>query len=133
MKKRISDKLHSAGLRVTPQRIWIYNYLEKYKTHPDAEEVYQAIKKSEMSVTLSTVYNVLQAFVESGLAVEIKLDEDRTRYDANVEMHGHFICKECGKIYDFNVRTLTVTGLEGFETNIRDVYFGGICKNCNKK
>lgn len=133
MKKRISDKLHSAGLRVTPQRVWIYDYLERYKTHPDAEEVYEAVKNSEMAITMSTVYNVLQAFVDHGLAVEVKLDGDRVRYDANVNMHGHFICKECKSIYDFNVKSLTVTGLEGFETDIRDVYFSGVCKKCKNK
>ena len=130
MKKRISDKLHNAGLRVTPQRVWIYDYLEKFKSHPDAEEVYEAVKKSNMPATMSTVYNVLQAFVDHGLAVEINLDQQRTRYDANVNMHGHFLCRECGKIYDFDINKLTVSGLEDFKTDIRDVYFGGVCKDC---
>lgn len=133
MKNRISDKLHSVGLRVTPQRIWIYDYLERYKTHPDAEEVYNAATKSDMAVTMSTVYNVLQAFVDHGLAIEIKLEGDRVRYDADISMHGHFICKDCGEIYDFNISSLTVSGLEGFQTDIRDVYFSGICKKCKNK
>ena len=36
----INDVLHKHGMRVTPQRIWIYNYLVENKTHPDAESLY---------------------------------------------------------------------------------------------
>ena len=132
MKKAICDKLHNSGLRVTPQRLWVYEYLEKYKTHPDAEEVYEAMKKQQNSITRATVYNVLNSLVEKGLAIEVKLDGERTRFDADVSMHGHFKCNKCKNIYDFNVSELTVTGLDGFETNIKDVYFGGICNKCNK-
>ncbi len=132
MKKEICDKLHNSGLRVTPQRLWVYEYLEKYKTHPDAEEVYEAMKKEQNSITRATVYNVLNSLVEKGLAIEVKLDGERTRFDADVSMHGHFKCEKCKSIYDFNVSELTVTGLDGFETNIKDVYFGGICNKCNK-
>ena len=132
MKKAICDKLHNSGLRVTPQRLWVYEYLEKYKTHPDAEEVYEAMKKQQNSITRATVYNVLNSLVEKGLAIEVKLDGERTRFDADIKMHGHFKCEKCKHIYDFNVSELMVTGLEGFETNIKDVYFGGICNKCNK-
>lgn len=133
MKKSIAEKLHSHGLRVTPQRLWVYEYLKKYKTHPDAEEVYNAIKENESGITLSTVYNVLQAFTEKGLAVTVNLDGERTRFDANVELHGHFRCSKCNSICDFEVNNLEYTGLEGFEISLKDVYFGGLCNKCNNK
>lgn len=128
----IAKKLHSHGLRVTPQRVWVYDYLETYRTHPDAEEVFKSIRKKENSITLSTVYNILQAFVEKGLAIEVKADGGRVRYDADIGLHGHFICEKCKNIYDFNISELSVTGLEGFTTQLRDVYFGGVCNKCNK-
>lgn len=131
-REAIAKKLHSHGLRVTPQRVWVYDYLERYRTHPNAEEVFEAIKEKESSITLSTVYNVLQAFVEKGLAVEVKVDTGKVRYDANVGLHGHFICESCKSIYDFNIDKLTVTGLEGFTTQLKDVYFSGVCNKCNK-
>ena len=132
MKKMIAGKLHKHGLRVTPQRLWVYEYLAKYKTHPDAEEVYHAVKEKESGITLSTVYNVLQAFTDKGLAVEVKLDGGRTRFDANCELHGHFICRCCGRICDFEVGGLETKGLDGFDIELRDVYFGGVCDKCNK-
>ena len=131
-REAIAKKLHSHGLRVTPQRVWVYDYLERYRTHPNAEEVFEAIKEKESSITLSTVYNVLQAFVEKRLAVEVKVDTGKVRYDANVGLHGHFICESCKSIYDFNIDKLTVTGLEGFTTQLKDVYFSGVCNKCNK-
>ena len=133
MKKSIAEKLHKHGLRVTPQRLWVYEYLDTYKTHPDAEEVYKAVREKESGITLSTVYNVLQAFTEKGLAVTVKVDGERTRFDANVGLHGHFKCRCCNGISDFEVKALECKGLEGFETELKDVYFSGICDKCKNK
>lgn len=128
--KAIIQKLHSHGLRTTPQRIWVYDYICTNRTHPDADEIYEALLQSGYSATRATVYNVLQALTEKGLLIEIKADGTRTRYDANVELHGHFLCSVCNKIYDFGIKSLEYEGIDGFETLQRDVYFGGVCNKC---
>ncbi len=128
--KAIVKKLHDHGLRVTPQRIWVYKYLCENKTHPDAEEIYNAIRHCDNSVTRATVHNNLHKMKEHGLALEITVDGDRLRYDANTNMHGHFICSHCSKIFDFDVTNLEFKGLLGFNTHTKDIFFGGVCKNC---
>ena len=133
MEHAIAQVLREHGLRATPQRIQIYDYLIRYRSHPDADEVYQAIMKSGQHITLATVYNVLQAFVEKNLAITVKLDEQRTRFDADTSLHGHFVCSSCGRIYDFPVCTLETGDLDGFEVKTRDVYYSGICRICNEE
>lgn len=128
--KAITQKLHNHGLRITPQRIWVYNYLCTHHTHPDADEIYEALLNEGYSVTRATVYNVLQALSEKGIVIEIKIDGSRTRYDANTALHGHFICCSCDSIYDFDVDSLSFSGLDGFETRQEDVYFSGVCNKC---
>ncbi len=128
--KTVADKLHKHGLRVTPQRIWVYDYLDANRVHPDCDEVYEGLRASDRRLTRATVYNVLQALVKNGLAVEVKVDGERLHYDANVELHGHFICSHCSRIYDFEVDKLEVSGLYGFKTHFKDVYFTGVCKKC---
>ena len=84
-------------------------------------------------MTLATVYNVLCTLCEHGLIIEIKTDSNHIRYDADVSMHGHFSCDRCGKIYDFQIKSLDYAGLDGFKTRQRDVYFAGVCNKCNNK
>lgn len=129
-RKTITKILHDHGLRVTPQRISVYEYLIHNKTHPDAEEIYCALKRADSTVTRATVHNILRRMKENGLAQEITVDGDRLRYDGNMELHGHFICSCCSKIYDFDIDKLEVSGLSGFRAHTRDIFFGGVCKKC---
>ncbi len=131
--KTIVKTLHDKGLRVTPQRIWVYRYLLENHTHPDAEEIYNALRLKDNTVTRATVHNNLHKMKEHGLALEITVDGDRMRYDGNTSMHGHFICSCCSKIYDFDIDSLNVDGLSGFKTQTKDVFFSGLCKDCNNK
>lgn len=127
----ITEKLHNHGLKSTPQRVWVYDYLCTHRTHPDADEIYTSLSGSGHTLTRATIYNVLQALVKKGLVTEVKADASRTRYDAKVELHGHFICSRCKAIYDFDVDKLSTCGLDGFETRQKDVYFSGVCNKCN--
>ena len=126
----INDVLHTHGMRVTPQRIWIYNYLVENKTHPDAESLYCMLLNDGCNATRATVYNVLQRFLKCGLISEVKTDVARTRYDARVETHGHFMCNRCHAITDFDIDNLSVSGLDGFETQQKEIYFSGVCDKC---
>lgn len=126
----IANKLHKHGLKATPQRIWVYDYLLNHRTHPDCDEVYEWLRNNDLRITRSTVYNSLQALVDNGLAIEVKLDGDRVRYDGYTKLHGHFKCSCCGNIYDFDIKRLSVDGLDGFKTQLKDVYFSGVCNKC---
>lgn len=128
--KTIVKTLREHGLRVTPQRISVYEYLIHNKTHPDAEEIYNALRLADSTVTRATVHNNLHKMKEHGLALEITVDGDRLRYDGNTDTHGHFICSCCSKIYDFDVDKLEISGLSGFKTQTKDIFFGGLCKKC---
>ena len=128
--KTIVKTLREHGLRVTPQRISVYEYLIHNKTHPDAEEIYSALRLADSTVTRATVHNNLHKMKEHGLALEITVDGDRLRYDGNTDTHGHFICSCCSKIYDFDVDKLEISGLSGFKTQTKDIFFGGLCKKC---
>ncbi len=131
--KEITDLLRAHGMRVTPQRVWVYGYLCEHPEHPSAERVYSALSNKGMNITRATVYNVLQALSEGGLIAELKTEGRHTRYDARLPLHGHFTCSKCGRVYDFAVEKLDVSGLDGFETLLKNVYFSGVCNKCNNK
>jgi Fur family peroxide stress response transcriptional regulator len=94
------EKLTEAGLKVTIQRMAILEYLENTKTHPSAEMVYNEIKKKYPNVTISTIYNTLEIFVQKGIVEKIFTLQGKARYDAQLEKHHHFYDKENGEIID---------------------------------
>ena len=116
--------------RATPQRIAVYKYLCENRTHPDADEIYKSVLKSNPSFSKTTVYNSLQALEKQGLIIKINIDSQRVRYDANANLHGHFICSKCNKIYDFDVDDIKSNLSSDFDIDNKNVYYTGLCPEC---
>ncbi len=129
-----SIHLSGYGIRPSVQRIAIMRYLLKNKTHPTADEVFEALKRQIPTLSKTTVYNTLKLFVENGAALYIGIDEKNARFDGYVEPHAHFRCKKCGTIID-----LSMTGdhflPKEFNGIIEETHFylKGLCENCIKK
>jgi Fe2+ or Zn2+ uptake regulation protein len=102
MKKIFVDGLLAKhGVKPTPQRVVIAEYLANTCNHPTAEEVLEAVQdKLPVALSRATVYNTLNALVEAGVIREVHADPERTRYDANISEHHHFVDVKTGKIYD---------------------------------
>ena len=111
------------GFRATPQRIAVFNYVYEHRDHPDVLAIYENVLKTNPGFSKTTVYNALKSLCDGG----------RTHYDANVNFHGHFICKCCGEIYDFELEEPAANLPSGFTVHQKDVYYSGICKSCNNK
>ena len=95
--------------------------------------IYENVLKSNPGFSKTTVYNALKSLCESGFITAITIDGGRIHYDANVNFHGHFICKHCGEIYDFQLEEPVSTLPKGFIVQKKDVYYSGICPSCNNK
>jgi Fur family peroxide stress response transcriptional regulator len=91
-----------AGLKATRQRRRIYEALAETGEHPDAETVYEQVKRRVPSVSLDTIYRNLRALEERGIIRKVGAAGYRTRYDANIAPHHHFVCTTCGRIRDFH-------------------------------
>jgi Fur family transcriptional regulator, peroxide stress response regulator len=93
--------LHKKGLKVTPQRLAIFHYLNGNENHPSAEIIYEEIKKDLPMISPGTVYKTLAMLTEIGLIREIKLSNGLSRYDSNTSIHINKICPSCNHIEDF--------------------------------
>jgi Fur family peroxide stress response transcriptional regulator len=123
------------GIRPSYQRVSIFGYLCKKKSHPTADEIFHALEGKIPTLSKTTVYNTLELFVKKGVARRIAIDESASRFDADVSLHGHFICAGCGRIIDFKVKDgdLCPQMPEGCEVFERDVFYRGLCPECLKK
>jgi len=131
--KKIIKQLKIKGVKVTPQRIAIINYLENTKSHPTAEVIFENVSQLYPTISLATIYNTLEKLEEINEIKKIKIsDESKVNYDSVMENHHHFYCKKCKKIFDLNV-DCTFSKIKNFDGNIIDEvhgYFKGTCKDC---
>ena len=135
--KRYEESIAQDGLRLTRQRKHVYEVLLGRQDHPTAMEVFLRAKPEMESLSLATVYNVLETLAERGLVRKVHLDSGSTRYCANNSKHGHFTCTGCGAVMD--VPLLPGAELEklhqlprGYTVTQQEVSLHGLCAACRK-
>lgn len=97
----IEDLLTRHGVKATPQRAVIAEFLLGTCAHPTADEVFQAVSdKLPVSLSRATVYNTLNCLVEAGVIKEVFTEPGKARYDANMSDHHHFVDVKTGKVFD---------------------------------
>lgn len=90
------------GLRCTPQRFAVLDFLLKNPAHPTAEEIFQEINRSDPRASRATIYNNLRVLIDAGLVREFVQANRSARFGAQVVRHHHFVCDRCGKIEDID-------------------------------
>ena len=122
-------------LKLTPQRLAVYNYLINTTSHPSADVIYTDIHVQYPTMSLATVYKALKTLVDVDLIQEINVGEGNFRYDGNSSSHPHLQCLGCGKVDDFKDFSLdNLNSLASEHTDYQiisnKVYFYGYCPNC---
>ncbi|MEQ8904750.1 Fur family transcriptional regulator [Ekhidna sp.] len=98
---QIKDHLSEAGLKATHPRIVVLKELMLSHDHPTAEEIHGIIKEDNPSISLGSVYRILDVLVDAGLIQRVSVRSGSKRYDANMSPHGHIYCLKTNKIQDF--------------------------------
>ena len=125
-----AEILQSHGIRPSLTRVMIYDYLREHRTHPTADEIYTALSPNAPTLSKTTVYNTMKLLSSEGVIKTITIEEQQARFDACTDVHGHFLCKECGRIYDFDTKLPSMQIPEGFGVDVTEIYCTGKCKKC---
>ena len=75
-------------------------------------------------------------FSEKGGALMITIDEHHVCYDGTTTPHAHFSCKVCGRVFDMpdmQPPTPKSTAIEGFSIDDAQLYYKGVCADCQRK
>lgn len=94
------DLFAETGLRCTTQRTAIYEALRATKSHPTAEELYQIVRPQTPHLSLSTVYNTLEALCSAGLARKLTTACGCFRFDADMTDHLHVRLNDSSELRD---------------------------------
>ncbi len=132
---RFPESCRQAGLKITPQRTAVFRMLAGTESHPTPEEVYSAIRGSLPSVSLGTVYKILDQFYRSGLLRKVSTEDTVARYDANLDPHHHLVCDACGRIQDVKLELphlleASASAQPDFRITHFDLFIHGRCKAC---
>ncbi len=134
---RLRDALGRAGHRYTEQRAAVYRYLGSTTTHPTADEVFHAVRRSIPGISLATVYKSLETLVNCGMAAKLAYSDGSGRYDAHTDPHPHARCLHCGRVIDvpgaippYTIEALE-RGLHGFSVVGYRLELIGRCSQCN--
>jgi Fur family peroxide stress response transcriptional regulator len=127
-----SERLSTSGFRFTPQRQQVYGVLLHKRDHPTAEEVFIRAKRQMPDISMATVYNCLDALVQSGLVRQVQLQRGATRFCPNMEEHCHYYCHECGTVFDVALRadSTVVPRPKGFKIDHYEIAVHGVCADC---
>lgn len=137
--KRTSNIKWPNGLKRTKTRESVLSVLLDSHSPLSALEIFSEIENRGDSIWLSTVYRVLDAFVENGLVSKTAvLNNEITLYDIKQSGHKHYaVCVDCHKII-----TMENCPMDDFKPRFADedidiighkVEIYGYCKDCKRK
>ncbi len=133
--KDIKNNLAGQGIKPTYQRLCVLEFLEQAAEHPTAEMIYENVVRKIPTMSRTTVYNTLNLFQESGIIHAVTITGTEARYGVAEHAHHHFLCRQCGKIYDIDVTCPFADGhqheVEGHAIQEIHGYFKGICRDCH--
>ncbi len=132
------DACTRCGLKITPQRMVIFEELSKAKDHPSADELYKRVRKILPHISFDTVYRTLLSFSETGMARLVEGYGEVRRFDPDLEDHHHLHCLRCQKIIDFCDKSYAALKIpsaleQEFEVIHKRVVFEGLCRDCRNK
>lgn len=98
---QLKAEIQNSGLKATTQRIAILGAMHKLG-HASADMVADQLKDIFPSLTVATIYNVLESFVEKKIVVRRFSSNNKMYFDVNTYTHAHLYFKEENRYVDYD-------------------------------
>lgn len=123
-------------LKVTPQRMAILHEIHR-AGHINIEEIYENIKLLYPSMSLATIYKNLTSMQEASIVKEVKIPNQKQKYELCHQPHIHLVCEKCGKVEDLHLSyetfMHTCAQASGYKVNDASLAMLGLCPACQGK
>lgn len=129
------SQLQDAGVRVSRQRLQILAYLNQLNgRHLTVEHIFRELSQNpDLKLSVATVYNTINLFVEKGLLRSVEYPGETALYDRRLDPHAHFFCRNCGRIHDLPAPDFTENAWAGYRVEEAQILLTGLCSNCVKQ
>ena len=141
LKFRYDNFIQANRLKSSKRRDLIFYHITQIQGHFTADEIYQALFKTDPEIGIATVYRTIRLLVDSGILLEHTFGEKKGFYevvDTNSKHHDHLICNNCGKIIEFqsdiiedNIERIAEQHQFIIKSHKLEIY--GICSKCQQK
>ncbi len=133
-KSQVREIIRDSGQRMTKSREDMIDiFIRNQTTHFTIDELIEKLKEKD-SVNVATVYNNLSSYVDLGLVKEYNF-KNKKHYELFHPLHAHFVCINCGIIFNVEIPGLDCISLNIFQQYQAHVInkvieFEGCCKDC---
>ena len=136
--ERFRAAAKDAGIKLTHQRLMIFEAVASSLEHPSAEAVHRAVQATAPTVSLDTVHRTLWLLTDLGLLNTLGVRQESVRFDANLASHHHYVCSRCGLVRDFESDDLDALKIPRTVSQFGQVVsthveVRGICDRCAKE
>lgn len=116
--------------RISTQARAVLNVLAQKRCHLTAEEILESLD----NIGTATVYRALDHLTELGLIRRLALGKKSAVYEYVRDSHVHFVCSDCGKVYDiqadFSGMVKETARICGHDVDWVEVIAHGTCGAC---
>jgi Fe2+ or Zn2+ uptake regulation protein len=134
--EELTEVFRANGLKITPQRQAVFRALHRATDHPTAEVVYARVCEEVPSISLRTVYQVLNDLTAMGEVSSLDLGTGATRFDPTSDEHHHLVCTSCGEVRDLFLGGVAVDvpedQVDGFAVGAPEITWRGLCPACQQ-
>lgn len=127
------------SIKTTKQREFIFDILINSDGPLSVEDIFIQLAGKENSMSLSTIYRILNIFISKGLVVKSNVYNNRAVFELKGKKHTHHLtCVFCGKIlmldncplkkYEKTLKEMTM-----FDITSHRLEFFGVCPECKVK
>ena len=101
--KKFSKALQAEKLKLTSQRLAIFDEVIYGEKHRECEEICNSLKQKKNNVSRATVYRTLDILIKYDFVRKMDIGDGRIRYESKIghPHHDHMICVETGEIIEF--------------------------------
>lgn len=136
-KGQFLDFLSQQGMRVTRERMVLFDEIFDRHGHIDAEELLAGMRSRGVKISRATVYRNLDLLVECGLVRKYRLGRNRFLFEHvhRGQQHDHLVCSECGRVAEFVSPGIAALQTEicrahGFVPNQHTLQILSLCEDC---
>ncbi len=141
IRERFQAFLASHSLKLTPQRLVVFEKVFETHEHFSAETLYSWLREDkDAKVSRATVYRTLQLLQEGEFIESLDTGRGELVYEHVVghRHHDHMVCLECGKIDEFQDERIEELQVEackrkGFQLVSHALRLMGYCRACARQ
>src|SRR5699024_14625 len=94
------SRIRATGLRSTRQRVATLESLAGI-AHSAADDLYTQLRRTLPTITIQSIYTVVQSLVDVGLIRKLEFGQNAARFEIqHFDNHHHVHCRRCGRIED---------------------------------